>query len=70
MTSGWVAMWNPIVGQQVRWQMEQPRYVRMRVPNDAKVVLEARVGGKDARRAARCMSCSTLIIPPDDTYDG
>lgn len=69
MTDGWVAMWNPFFGQKVRWQPTQPGYVRMRVPQGAKVVLQARVGGKDARRALRCSACGTTLIPPDPTYD-
>ena len=62
-------MWNPIWGQKVSWQNEQPGYVRMRVPQDAKVVLQTRVRGKDARRASRCGSCSTVVIPADESYD-
>ena len=68
MTDGWVAMWNPFFGK-VRWQPTQPGYVRMRVPQGAKVVLEPRAGGKDARRALRCSACGTTLIPPDPTYD-
>ena len=69
MTAGWVAMWNPIFGQKVRWQEPKPGYRRLRVPDGAKVLLRARVGGKDARRALRCASCSTTVIPPDSSYD-
>jgi len=69
LSEGWLAMWNPIVGQKVRWQQPKPSYGRLRVPDGAKVVLKARVGGKDARPAHRCSSCATVVIPPDDSYD-
>lgn len=46
MEQGWVAMWNPIVGQKVRWQPTQPGYGRLRVPKGAAVLLAARFGGK------------------------
>ena len=69
MTTGWIAMWNPIMGQKVRWQPTQPGYRRMRVPTGAAVVLQARFGGKDARVASRCITCSTTVIPPDPSYD-
>ena len=69
LTAGWLAMWNPILGQKVRWQEPQPGYGRLRIPAGAKVVLKARVGGKDARRALRCGTCATTVIPPDATYD-
>lgn len=69
MAEGWVAMWNPIVGQKVRWQREKPGYARFRVPPSARVVLKARAGGKDARAASRCESCGTVVVPPDDSYD-
>jgi hypothetical protein len=33
ITSGWICMWNGIIGQRVRWQPSpKPGYVRMRVP--------------------------------------
>jgi len=69
MAAGWIAMWNPIVGQKVRWQPTQPGWGRMRVPEGAAVVLKARTGGRDARLAYRCPSCATVVIPPDATYD-
>ena len=69
MVEGWLAMWNPIIGQRVRWQQPKPGYVRLRVPDGAKVVLKARAGGKDARPAYRCSSCATIVIPSEDSYD-
>lgn len=63
-------MWNPILGQKVRWQAEKPGYGRLRVPPSARVVLKARPGGKDARPASRCGACSTIVVPPDSSYDG
>jgi hypothetical protein len=42
MISGWIAMWNPIIGQKVRWQPNKPGYRRLRVPKGATVVLKAR----------------------------
>lgn len=70
MTSGWLGMWNPVLGQKVRWQPTRPGWVRMRVPADAVVVLEARNGGKDAREALQCTACSTTVIPPAGHYSG
>jgi hypothetical protein len=69
MEQGWVAMWNPIIGQKVRWQPTRPRYGRLRVPTGAAVVLAARWGGKGARVAHRCLDCATVVLPPDSTYD-
>jgi len=69
MDSGWVAMWNPIIGQKVRWQPTRPGYARLHIPKGARVVLAARVGGRDARLAMRCPSCATVVVPPDATYD-
>jgi hypothetical protein len=69
MAAGWIAMWNPIPGQKVRWQPTKPGHARFRVPNGAAVVLKTRGGGRDARVAHRCPSCSTLVLPPDLTYD-
>ena len=69
MTDGWLAMGNPIIGQKVRWQQPPPGYGRLRVPSGARVVLKARFGGKDARRAYRCSVCATTLIPPDTPYD-
>ena len=69
MIDGWVAMWNPLIGQKVRWQEPKPGYGRLRVPEGAKVLLKARVGGKDARPASRCSSCATVVIPPEQSYD-
>lgn len=63
MLPGWLAMWNPVAGQKVRWQANKPGWVRMRVPEEAVVVLSARFGGKDAREALQCASCSTTVIP-------
>jgi len=70
MLDGWLAMWNPILGQKVRWQPTRPRWRRLRVPEGAAVLLQARLGGKDARAASRCAACDTLVVPPDPTYDG
>ena len=69
MASGWVAMWNPIIGQKVRWQPTQPGYGRLRVPDGAAVVLRARRGGREARVAYRCSQCAAVVVPPDPTYD-
>ncbi len=69
MEPGWIAMWNPILGQKVRWQPAKPGYRRLRVPEGARVLLKARMGGKDARIALRCPTCVTTVVPPDTTYD-
>jgi len=69
MDSGWVAMWNPILGQKIRWQRTKPGHVRMHIPQGARVVLAAPVGGRDARVAMRCPTCATVVVPPDATYD-
>jgi hypothetical protein len=69
MEQGWLAMWNPIIGQKVRWQPTQPGWGRLRVPKGVAVVLAARFGGKDARFAHRCPDCATVVVPPDSTYD-
>ncbi len=69
MASGWVGIWNGILGQKVRWQPTKPGYLRMRVPPEAAVILRARAGGKDARPALRCAQCATTVIPPDPSYD-
>jgi hypothetical protein len=68
LVPGWLAMWNPVLGQKVRWQPAKPGWVRLKVPEGAAVVMEARNGGKDAREALRCPSCSTTVIPPDPAY--
>jgi hypothetical protein len=68
-TDGWIAMWNPIIGQKVRWQPDEPGYGRLRVPQGAKIVLRARFGGRDRRRAVRCSTCATTVIPRDPAYD-
>jgi hypothetical protein len=68
MDTGWLAIWNPIVVQKVRWQPTEPGYSRLRVPEGSRVLLEARVGGKGARVAMLCPSCSTVVMPPDATY--
>jgi hypothetical protein len=65
MTDGWLAMWNAILGQKVRWQRTEPGYGRLRVPEDAVVVLRARFGGRGSRVASRCESCGTLVVPPE-----
>jgi len=70
MSPGWIAMWNPLPGQKIRWQPAQPGWVRLRVPDGARVVLKPRAGGKDARVAWRCSNCSTTVISPDPSYDG
>lgn len=62
-------MWNPILGQKVRWQPTEPGYVRLRVPEGAVVLLKARAGGRDARVAMRCPQCATTVIPADPSYD-
>ena len=69
MDAGWVAMWNPIVFQKVRWQSTEPGYVRLRVPEGARVILAARAGGKGGRVAMLCPSCATIVMPPDATYN-
>lgn len=70
MEDGWVALWNPIVGTKVRWQRRpKPGYWRLRVPEGAKVLLRARVGGRDPRAALSCSACATTVIPPDTAYD-
>ena len=68
MEQGWVAMWNPIVFQKVRWQPTKPGWVRMRVPEGSRVLLEARMGGEGARVAMRCPECATTVVPPDASY--
>ncbi len=70
MVDGWIAMWNPIIGQKVRWQHPKPGYVRIKAPSRAAVVLRARWGGRDARQASRCEHCGATVVPPDPTYDG
>ena len=62
-------MWNPIIGQKVRWQPVQPGYRRLRVPKGAAVMLKARFGGRDAREALRCAACATTVIPADPSYE-
>ena len=69
MLQGWLAMWNPLLGQKVRWQPTQPRWRRMVVPAGSAVLLQARYRGKDARKAYRCGHCSTTVVLPDATYD-
>lgn len=69
MEQGWVVMWNPIVFQKVRWQPTKPGYVRMHVPEGARVLLEARMGGHGGRVAMSCPQCATTVVPPDATYD-
>lgn len=69
MLSGWLAMWNPILGQKVRWQPAKPQWRRLLVPEESAVVLRAKVGGKDARKAYRCASRSTTVVSADDSYD-
>jgi hypothetical protein len=49
MKQGWIAMWNPFLGQKVHWQEAKPRWRRMVVPKQAAVVLECRAAGRDAR---------------------
>ena len=67
MDAGWVAMWNPIAFQKVRWQPTEPGYVRLRVPEGARVILGARAGGKGGRVAMLWPSCATIVMPPDAT---
>lgn len=69
MDAGWVAIWNPIVVQKVRWQPTEPGYGRLRVPEGARVILEARARGKGGRVAMLCPSCTTIVMPPDATYN-
>ena len=68
MDTGWIAIWNPMIFQKVRWQPTKPGYRRMRVPQGSRVLLEPRAGGKDARVAMLCSSCATVVVPPDATY--
>lgn len=70
MESGWLAMWNPILGQKIRWQATKPGWARLRVPKGAAVVLKTRTRGRDARAAYRCPDCATVVVPPDESYDG
>lgn len=70
MTSGWLGIWNGLLGQKVRWQSERPGYARFRVPAGARVVLQVKPKGKDARIAWRCRVCSTMVVPGDVAYDG
>jgi hypothetical protein len=69
MDAGWISIWNPIVVQKVRWQPTEPGYGRLRVPEGSRVLLEARGGGKGARVAMLCPSCTTIVMPPDATYN-
>lgn len=70
MEPGWITLWNPFLGQKVRWMPTAPGSGRRgRVPEGSAVLLQARVGGKDARQALRCTSCAAMVIPPDPTYD-
>jgi hypothetical protein len=69
MDAGWVAIWNPIVFQKVRWQPTEPGYARLRVPEGARVILAARAGGRGGRVAMFCPSCATIVVPPDATYN-
>ena len=69
MTNGWVAMWNALPGQKIRWQKTKPSYRRLHVPAGAAIVLKARVGRSDARIAYRCSNCSATVIPRDESYD-
>jgi hypothetical protein len=68
MDPGWIAIWNPIVVQKVRWQPTEPGYGRKHVPEGSHVILAARSGGKSGRVALLCPSCSTIVVPPDATY--
>ena len=68
MDRGWIALWNPIVFQRVRWQPTKPGYGRLHVPPGSRVLLKPRIGGKDARVAMLCPSCGTVVVPPDATY--
>ncbi len=68
MDSGWIAIWNPIVVQKVRWQPIEPGPGRLRVPEGSCVVLAARAGGKGGRVAMLCPSCATIVMPPDASY--
>lgn len=60
---------NLIFGQRVLWQPTLPRW-RLRPPPGSKVVLERPLWGQEARLAHRCETCATLVIPPDEVYDG
>lgn len=69
MEAGWLVFWNPIFGQKIRWQDQEPGFARFRVPPNSRVVIKARRRGKDPRRASSCPSCKTLLIPRDPYYD-
>lgn len=69
MRSGWLGMWNVLLGGKVRWQSQRPGYARLRVPSDARVVLKVKARARDARIAWRCPSCSTMVVPGDAAYD-
>lgn len=68
MDSGWIAIWNPIVVQKVRWQPTEPVSSRPRVPEGSHVILGSRAGGRGGRSAMLCPSCATIVAPPDPSY--
>jgi hypothetical protein len=58
MEQGWVSFWNPFGFQKVRWKPTKPRYVRMSVPEDSFVLLEARLYPHSPRVGMRCPECA------------
>ena len=62
-------MWNPFLGQKVRWQPTPPEWRRLKVPKGAAVVLEARRRGRDAASGVPMPRLPTIVVPPDRTYD-
>lgn len=61
--------WNPVIRHTVRWQTTIPKW-RVRPPQESKVVLESTGRGRKPRLAHRCPACATVVVPPDEEYDG
>ena len=63
------APWNPLLRSTVRWQATLPRR-GFRPPRGSKVLLASVMFGHMPRMAHRCPTCATVVVPPDDAYDG
>jgi hypothetical protein len=62
METGWLTVFNPMLGTSVAWQPNKPGYVRFRIPKEGQKVVRPRLWGLGNPRANICKQCKVVVF--------
>jgi len=66
METGWLAVYNPIIGTKIVWQPFKPGYVRLRMPLGSMLVSQPRLWGRGCPEGFICKTCKITLFSYDE----